>query len=127
MGTFDESKKTKIVGFELKPEGTVFTLENQDGLLEDVTENDILEYIDILIDDEEQFVTLCAPKAIKSIRYVQAAVTDGKIEVQIGVEREKCYLYYKECTESECKKLFTDFFHSEFNPNMDEYRPVEFF
>lgn len=127
MSNSDEKKvEYKEIAFEVKEEGTCFTLENQDGALADVAEHDILQYIQYMIEDTDQFVTLTAPKAIDSIRFVQAAITKGEIEVEIGVEKEKCHLYYKMCTREECEKIFLEFFHGDFVANMEEYQPVLF-
>ena len=116
----------KVVAFKLMKEGTDFTLENQDKKIKNVSDSDILDYIDIMINDSDQFVTLTAPRAIEKIRYVQAALTDDEIELQIGVEKEKCYLYKKMCTEQECSRIFLDFFHNTFVPDMEEFEPVMF-
>ena len=122
----DNNKEYKEVAFDVMKEGTCFTVENQDGSLADVTENDILQYIQYIVEDNQQFATLTAPKAIGGIRFVQAAVNNGEIEVEIGVEKEKCHLYYKMCTQEECEKIFLEFFHGEFVAKMEEYKPVLF-
>lgn len=118
----------KIITFEAMKEKNNFELENQDGKIgKNVSESDILEYIDIMIDDSEQFVTLSAPKAIEKIGFVQAALTDGEIEFEIGVqENGGCELYYKMCTEEECKNNFLEFFHGTFKADMEDYKPVLF-
>ena len=39
----DNNKEYKEVAFDVMKEGTCFTVENQDGSLADVTENDVLQ------------------------------------------------------------------------------------
>ena len=122
----NDNVEYKEVAFEVMKEGRCFKLENQDGFIEKITENDILQYIQYMVEDTVQFVTLTAPKAIASIRFVQAAIANDEIEIQIAVEKEKCHLYCKVCTQDECEKLFLDFFRGEFVANMEEYEPVLF-
>ena len=111
-----------------------FTLENQDGkrILESDDKKydmyDIEEYVGIMLDDTDQFVTLCAPEAIENIRYVQAVLLDdGTVPVQIGIETKKgTILYEKMCDAKECLRIFKDFFLEKFKPDIKEYKPVEF-
>lgn len=129
MALFFQKDKCEKEGVTFEPmkEKNDFELRNQDNEIKNVSESDILEYIHIMIGDSDQFVVLSAPKAIEDIEFVQAALTNGEIELQVGVkEGRECKLYFKMCTEGECKKAFLDFFHGTFRPDMKEYKPVEF-
>lgn len=119
-----EKKEMVHMGFALKEEGRTFTLENQDGCVEVIDQQDVMLYVGIALKEAEQFVTLSAPKAIEGIRYVQAVQANGKMEVQIGVEREKCYLYAITCSHRECIQIFLDFYGGNFRPDLKDYQPV---
>lgn len=126
MGLFKREKKKEPVhmGFALMEEGSCFTLENQDGRVEVIDQQDVMMYVGIALKDANQFVTLTAPKAIEGIRYVQAAKTNEKMHVELGVEKEKCYLYSITCSDRECIQIFLDFYGGKFKPDMEDYEPV---
>lgn len=119
--------QTEEKAFEIMRESKEFSLENQNEKIENITEQDILEYLDIMLDDEDQHIILTAPKAIKKVRYIQARVLDDQIEVQAGVERNNaCYLYYKMCSEQESTNIFLDFFNNGMIPDLVDFAPVQF-
>jgi hypothetical protein len=139
MGVFDFLKRestdernaaknlTTDVEFKKMRESMDFTIENQDGCKVVEGDGDLFEYVEIMLDDAEQFVTLCAPGALDGIRYVQACLVDQGIEVEIGVEdKEATKLYFKLCTEEELKDIFVAFYHDRFRPDKSLYEPVEF-
>lgn len=124
----DTKKTTTDVEFEKIREGMDFTIENQNGSKIVASDADLYKYIEIMLDDREQFVTLCAPKALGGIRYVQACLVDAGIEAEIGVEDgEATKLYSKLCGEEELKEIFIAFYHDKFRPDRSLYEPVEFF
>lgn len=103
-----------------------FTLENQEKNLTDISEIDIEDYLEDMLDTSDQFIILTALTAQYKIRFVQACAHDDGIEVEIGIEEEGTYLYYKMCSEEECYDIFLDFYYNRFMPQMDKYKPVEF-
>ncbi len=113
FGTKDKNKQVK------------FELMNQDDETENVNEQRIKRFIDIMVDDSEQFVTLSASEPIENVSFVQATLTDGEIHLEIGVPEgeNKNKLYYKICTKEECKSIFLEYFHNTFVPDMEEYQP----
>lgn len=119
-------KKGKEMVFQNVSPQQGFSLENQDGRLTNVRDIDIEYYLEDMFDTPDQFVTLTAPEKRNEIRYVQAYMHDGDIEVQIGIEEEGTRLYYKMCSKEECYRIFLDFYDNTFIPQMDEYKPVEF-
>lgn len=140
MGLFDFLKRentderdaaknlTTDVKFEKMHESMDFTIENQDGSKVVEGDEDLFEYVEIMLGDAEQFATLCAPRALGGIRYVQACLVDGGVEVEIGVEdKEATRLYSKLCTEEEVKDIFVAFYYDKFRPDRSLYEPVEFF
>ncbi len=77
--------------------------------------------------DEKQFASLTAPESINSVKYVQACLSNGKVEVQIGLDfYNKTELYYKICSDDEVLDIFKDFYNKKFVPDLSEYRPVSF-
>ena len=86
----------------------------------------IEKYLENLFITPDQFVILTAPEAQYKVRYVQACTHDEGIEVELGIEEEGTCLYYKMCSQEECRRIFLDFFDNIFIPGMDEYKLVEF-
>lgn len=140
MGLFDFLKRegtepgmemknlTTDVEFEKMSESMDFTIENQNGCKIVANDEDLYKYVELMLDDADQFVTLCAPKALGGIRYVQACLVDEGIEVEIGVEdKEATKLYSKLCGEDELKEIFVAFYHDKFRPERSLYEPVKFF
>lgn len=119
-------KKGKGVVFQKVKAQQGFTLENQDGKLIDFSNIDIEKYLENLFITPDQFVILTAPEAQYKVRYVQACTHDEGIEVELGIEEEGTCLYYKMCSQEECRRIFLDFFDNIFIPRMDEYKLVEF-
>ena len=120
-------KPNKNSDFEVVQAESYFTIEDQYGKYVAVCENDFYEFIEAVLEDENQFATLTAPKAIRGVRYIQACLTNGKVEVQIGVESEnKTNLYYKMCSGDEALIVFKDFFNGNFILDMAQYKPVTF-
>ena len=119
-------KKGKGVVFQKVKAQQGFTLENQDGKLTDFSDIDIEKYLENLFITPDQFVILTAPETQYKVRYVQACTHDEGIEVELGIEEEGTCLYYKMCSQEECRRIFLDFFDNVFIPKMDEYKPVEF-
>lgn len=119
-------KKNKEVIFQKVRNQQEFSLENQEGKITDFRDVDIEYYLEDMFDTPDQFLVLTAPKAINKVRYVQACMHDGDIEVEIGIEEEGTRLFYKMCSQEECWRIFLDFYDNVFIPVMDEYKPVEF-
>lgn len=119
-------KKGKGVVFQKVKAQQGFTLENQDEKLTDFNDIDIEKYLENLFITPDQFVILTAPETQYKVRYVQACTHDEGIEVELGIEEEGTCLYYKMCSQEECRRIFLDFFDNIFIPGMDEYKLVEF-
>lgn len=113
--------------FENMKEQDYFTLENQNGSVQDARDIDIEDYLEIMFADPEQFAVLTAPKAKNKVRYVQACIQGDQIEVQLGIEEEDgTHLMCKLCSREECMRIFLDFYDGFFAPEMKEYQPVQF-
>ena len=119
-------KKNKEIVFQKVKSQQGFTLENQEGKLTDFRDVDIEDYLSDMFVTPDEFVILTASVAQNKVRYVQACIHDGEIEVELGIEEEGTCLYYKMCSQEECRRIFLDFFDNIFIPGMDEYKLVEF-
>ncbi|MDE7423269.1 MAG: hypothetical protein K2N51_06215 [Lachnospiraceae bacterium] len=117
----------KEMVFEKTEPKDYHTLRNQGDELRDYTEEDILEFLEIIMEDTDEFVTLTSENLISEIRYVQAAVNDGEITLQIGIEKEDgTHLCEKEVTYEKCKEIFLDFHNGIWNENIDDFGPTLF-
>lgn len=121
-----KDKKKEEISFKNVEEQQGFTLSQQERELTDFQETDIADFLDDMLDEPDEFIVLTAPRARDSVRYVQACVNDGTIEVELGIETDRTRLYAKVCGEEECRRIFFDFYNDRFHPDMREYRPVEF-
>lgn len=119
--------KQKEVVFQNVESQEGFALRNQEHELHNFRDVDIEDYLADMFVTPGQFVVLTAPTARNKIRFVQAAQHHNEeLVVQLGVEEEGTRLYYKICSEEECYRIFLDFYDNFFNPDMKEYKPVEF-
>ncbi|MCI8409897.1 MAG: hypothetical protein HFJ09_11615 [Lachnospiraceae bacterium] len=103
------------------------TLRNQESELRDYTEEDILEFLEIITEDTEEFVTLTSEKLIGEIRFVQAAVNNGEITLEIGMEKEDgTHLYEKVVSFENCKEIFLNLHNGIWNEDLDDFEPALF-
>lgn len=106
-----------------------FSLETDEGEKNNFTKADILLAINEMLEFEDAFVILTAPKAIRKIRYIQSTVVgddEEEILLQIAVEEDRTRLFEKICTEDELKDIFLQFYDGKFDPDMSKYEPVKF-
>ncbi len=102
---------TTDVKFEKAAPQNAVKLENQNGVIENCSRQDIEEYLRIMFDDREQFITLSVPDARYGIRFVQACRVDKGIDVELGLEEDnQTRLICKICSENECREVFCEFF-----------------
>lgn len=120
-------KKEKEVVFKKTGPQQGFILRNQEHELTDFRDVDIEDYLADMFNSPDEFAVLSAPKAQYNVRYVQACMQDGAVEVELGIEKDGgTRLYYKMCSQEECRRVFLDFYDNTFIPEMGEYKPVEF-
>ena len=108
--------------------GEAFTLENQNGRIEDPAKSDLAEYLQCLFSDPDQFVTLTQPKAVNGIRFMQACLVNGEPVVQLGLEEGgKTRLVEKTCaSNAECEAIFYLFYDYSSVKDVRDYTPVQF-
>ena len=90
-----------------------FLLENEDGCIDLVNQYDMSVYLDIVYENEGQYVIL-KPKesTVDDVLSLKAIHTADGIEVQIVKILGKDKIFYKKlCTVQECTELFHTFFN----------------
>lgn len=116
----------KEIIFEKVERQNAFTLENQNGKIQNIRDIDIESYLEDMFVSPDQFVILTAPKAQHNVRFVQACMQDETVEVELGIENNGTRLFYKLCSKEACYRIFLDFYDNIFIPEMSEYKPVQF-
>ncbi len=125
FGKKTEEKKTEKIFETVEPQDG-FTLENQNGVIQNCKDIDIEDYLEDMFISPDQFVTLTAPEAQNKVRYIQACVQKENVEVELGIEENGTHLVYKLCSKEECYRIFLNFFDNHFIPDLAEYKPVQF-
>lgn len=106
-----------------------FTLRNQIAEIDNFVDADIIDFLEYLYDDWDQFIVLSAKdEPIDSISFVQAFWNKDILHTEIGVQIEgkpKLTLYEKDMPMEEGRKLFLDFFHGKWTGNINEFSLCE--
>lgn len=101
------------------------TLRNQNRTLKDFGEWEILEFIRLMLEDEEQFIVLELPRTVRGVRYLQACKNSGEVCVQAGIDKgEHIELVEQSCARDDLHCLFMEFFESGTVFGLDKFRPV---
>lgn len=121
-------KQKNEKAFSCCKETAQWTLENEDGLLSEVSEAILLEQLEFVYDHANEFLILTAPKEIHGLRYMQITMLENEdINLQVGIEKQNaCYLYEKQMDEYECSDIFLNFFVHAKLPDLTDFQPVEF-
>lgn len=87
----------------------------------------VLDLINEMLDDHDEFVVLTLAEISHNIRYVQSTWTIDGLVVQLGVEEENgTRLVEKYCSEEECVEIFRKFFETSKVENIKDYNEVKF-
>ena len=134
MGLFDIlknnlRKKTADVDFEkVKYTGKMELENNFDGHIDSPTWQQVQLYINKMIQNNEEFITLTLSEAVYGVRYMQASSFKGKYSLQLGMETDnKTNLVERVCDEKELLERFAQFYESGFVHDIDQFKPVSFF
>lgn len=107
-----------------------FTLRNQEDELTEFDSRDIIEFLNLLFDDEDEFVVLSpTDEPIENISFLQAIVLEDMLHTEIGVITEgkvRPTLYECDMTAEEGEKLFLDFANGKWSGDMSKYTLCEF-
>lgn len=118
------SSGSSSVHFSKVKRQSSYSLENQNGRIEKFSDADICNYLEDMFLTPDQFVTLTAPKAKDHVRFVQACMLEGYVELQLGLEGRGTKLIHKRCSKEECRRVFLEFYRGQFVPNQYEYQPL---
>ena len=134
MGVFDFfknslKKKTTDVDFEKVEYTGKMKLENNfDGSIDSPTWQQVELYIDKMIQNNEEFITLTLSEAVYGVRYMQACSVPGGYSLQLGVETDaKTNLVERVCDKQELVEHFAQFYEYGFVHDIDRFQPVSFF
>ena len=134
MGLFDLFKnklreKTTNMDFEkVKYTGKMNLENNFDGPIDSPTWQQVQLYIDKMIQNNEEFITLTLSEAVYGVRYMQACSVKGGYSLQLGVETDaQTNLVERVCDKKELVERFAQFYEYGFVHDMDQFKPVSFF
>ena len=134
MGLFDFfknniRKKTTDVDFEKVEYTGKMKLENNfDGPIDSPTWQQVELYINKMIQNNEEFITLTLSEAVYGVRYMQACSVKGGYSLQLGIETDaKTNLVEIVCDKKEVVERFTQFYKYGFVHDIDQFKPVSFF
>ena len=134
MGLFDVfknklRKKMTDVDFDKVTYTGKMKLENNfDGPIDSPTWQQVQLYIDKMIQNNEEFITLTLSEAVYGVRYMQACSVKGGYSLQLGIETDaKTNLVERVCDEKELVERFTQFYEYGFVHDIDQFKPVSFF
>lgn len=134
MGIFDFlkkslRKKTTDVDFEKVEYTGKMKLENNfDGPIDSPTWQQVELYINKMIANNEEFITLTLSEAVYGVRYMQACSVKGGYSLQLGVETDaKTNLVEIVCNKRELVERFAQFYKYGFVTDIDQFKPVSFF
>ena len=134
MGVFDFFKNslreiTTDVDFEQVEYTGKMKLENNfDGPIDSPTWQQMELYIDKMIQNNEEFITLTLSEAVYGVRYMQACSVKGGYSLQLGVETDtKTNLVEIVCDKKELVERFAQFYKYGFVSDIDQFKPVSFF
>lgn len=134
MGLFDIFKnisrtKTTDLDFEKVPYTGKMKLENNfDGPIDSPTWQQVQLYLDKVIQNNEEFITLTLSEAVYGVRYMQACSVTGGYSLQLGVETDdKTKLVERVCDKMELAERFAQFYEYGFVHDLDLFKPVTFY
>lgn len=133
MGLFDDiknklRKQTTDVDFQKVEYTGKITLENNfDGPIDSPTWQQVQLYIEKMIQNHEEFITLTLSEAVYGVRFMQACSVKSGYSLQLGVETgDKTNLVERVCDQKELLQRFAQFYESGFVHGMDQFQPVSF-
>ena len=133
MGLFDIfknklRKKTSDVDFEkVKYTGKMELENNFDEPIDSPTWQQVQLYINKMIQNNQEFITLTLNEAVYGVRYMQACSVKGGYSLQLGVETDaKTNLVERVCDKKELVERFAQFYEYGFVHDIDQFKPVSF-
>lgn len=104
------------------------TLENNfDGVINNPQWDDIDRYINLMFENDEEFVTFTLTEAVYGIRYMQACKIQGGISVQLGLEEnDTTKIVEKICDEEQTINYMHGFYQFGYVDDVANFTPLKF-
>ena len=134
MGLFNNFKNkfrktTTDIDFEkVRYTGKMKLENNFDGPIDTPTWQQVQLYINKMLQNNEEFVTLTLSEAVYGVRYMQTCSVKEGYSLQLGVETDdKTNLVERVCDKKELIERFTQFYEYGSVDDIDRFKPVSFF
>ena len=134
MGLFDfirnkfKKKITDVDFTKVEYTGKMKLENNFDGPIDSPTWQQVELYINKMIENNEEFITLTLSEAVYGVRYMQACSVKGGYSLQLGIETDaKTNLVEIVCDKKELVERFAQFYEYGFVHDIDQFKPVSFF
>ena len=106
--------------------GKCMMLENNfRGVIRSPRWKDVLQYLELMAANPEEFVTLTLPAPMNGIQYMQACLVGKGVSVQLGLENEGTVtLLEAGCDLEQTRHFFDVFYHNGMVPDVDLFHPM---
>ncbi len=122
-----KTETTNVAFKAVKYTGQVTLENNFDGVINNPKWDDVNGYINIMLDNDEEFVTITLIEAIYGIRYMQTSKISGGITVQLGLEENNTTrLVEKICDKEQLIEYMNDFYQFGYVNDVASFKPVKF-
>lgn len=88
---------------------------------------DVHRYMDMMFENDEEYVTLTLVEAVDGVRFMQACSSDKGYMLQLGIEEEdSTNLVEMVCDKKAVQKHFKEFFANGRVADREKFAPTEF-
>lgn len=121
-----DKKPPKKKRFKKIPyEGTRSLENNFDGVISNPSWEQVEKYINKIFEDKEEYVILSLPQSEYGMKYIQAAIVDNVISVQVGLYTESGNrLVEKRFAKSSLMPLFTKYYKYGYVDLIEEFYTI---
>lgn len=96
------------------------------GGIENPKWEDVKRYLDMMFQDDEEFVTLTLDRVIDGVRFMQACSTQSGYMVELGIEDESgVSVMETKCDKKAVEKYFKNFYSTGTVLNRERFVPVD--
>lgn len=97
------------------------------GGIENPRWEEVKRYLDMMFQDDEEFVTLTLVEAVDGVRFMQACSAQSGYTVELGIEDESgVSVIETKCDKKAVQKHFKEFFTCGKVADRDKFTPTEF-
>lgn len=120
------SKNKPVPKCKEESESDISVYNNFDGEIDYPSWQQVREYLDKMIENEEEFVVLCRKKATNNVTFIQAATIPEGYTFQIGIEVEgKNEVLEKTCEIDEIIQAFSCYYNDGIVEVDADFSPLE--